>query len=91
MQRTNATSLTSAMGLGGLSGAMLAQQQPASGLNVENISALEQREQDECDVNDFLVQLYDELKTHPDHAEFDTAAEGQKKRLFSKKFVGLIN
>lgn len=35
--------------------------------------------------------MYDELKTHPEQVTFDTAAEGQKKRLLSKKTVEVIN
>jgi len=35
--------------------------------------------------------MYEELKTHPDTPEFDTAAEGQKKRMLSRNFVEIIN
>merc|ERR1711957_1012376 len=48
-------------------------------------------EKDECDVADFLVVMYEELKTHSDTPEFDTAAEGQKKRMLSRNFVEIIN
>ena len=90
MQRTNISSITSAMGLGGLSGAMLAQQN-TSGFSTNTLSAIDQQEKDDCDVQDFLVGMYDELKTHPEQVTFDTAAEGQKKRLLSKKTVEVIN
>ena len=35
--------------------------------------------------------MYDELKTYSEQVTFDTAAEGQKKRLLSKKTVEVIN
>jgi len=38
-----------------------------------------------------MVAMYDELKTHPEEAEFDTAAEGQKKRILSRKTVEIVN
>lgn len=69
------------MGLGGLSGAMLAQQ------SAKTVTALEQAEQDKCIVEDFLVSMYDELKTHPDQVEYDS----ENKYLLSKKTVELIN
>jgi len=43
-EQSSASTVSSAMGLSGLSGAMLAQAAPESGIKVDSISALDQME-----------------------------------------------